>query len=63
MENSEPQGMELPLKGGNYSPVHVTNNDTIGAAILGAMALLLLIALLRAQARMRTWEKMLPSKA
>jgi hypothetical protein len=63
METPDTKGMELANKGGNYSPVHVSNNDTVGAAILGAIALLLLIALLRAQSRTRTLEKMLSSNA
>ena len=37
----------------NYNPVMVTSNDTIGTLLLGILALILLIALLRAQARNR----------
>lgn len=47
-ENNEP---ELAHKGGNYSPVTVTNNDTVGALVLGILALVLLIAFLRARAQ------------
>jgi len=60
MENLESKGMELALKGGNYSPVHVTNNDTVGAALLGAIAVLLLIAFLRSRSGKRAFAKALP---
>jgi hypothetical protein len=53
------QGLELANKGGNYSPVTVTNNDTVGAAFLGIVAVLLLIMFMRAQARTRALEQQL----
>ena len=37
----------------NYNPVRVTSNDTVSTILLGGFALILLIALLRAQARNR----------
>jgi len=37
---------------GNYNPVNV--NDTVGVMLLGIIAIILLIALLRAQARNRS---------
>jgi hypothetical protein len=37
----------------HYNPVTVTSTDSFGAIILGALAFILLIALLRAQGRNR----------
>lgn len=45
--------MDDPRRWSNYNPVVVTNTDTIGAALLGQLALALLIGLLRSQARNR----------
>ena len=62
MDTLETKGMDLASKGGNYSPVHVINNDTIGAVFLGTMAFVLLIAFLRAHAQNRAYEKMLSER-
>ena len=45
--------MDDPRRWANYNPVTVTSSDTIGAALLGLLALVLLIELLRSQARNR----------
>lgn len=50
---AEMQGLELAMRGGNYSPVTVTNHDTVGTAFLGVLALFLLVAFLRERARNR----------
>ena len=38
---------------GNYSPVSVTNKDTVGAVFLGILSIILLIGWVRAEARIR----------
>jgi hypothetical protein len=63
MNQSETDSAELARRGGNYSPVTVTNNDTVGATFLGLIAILLLVALLRAEARYRALEKRLSQKS
>ena len=57
MNTLEDKGMELAGKGGTYSPVTVTNHDTVGAAFLGVIAILLLVALFGTQRRMRAMKK------
>ncbi len=37
----------------NYNPVTVTVNETVGVLVVGGLALILLMALLRSQARHR----------
>jgi len=44
---------EAPLTVDHYNPVDVTLGEVIGTTFLGLLALLLLIALLRSQARNR----------
>ena len=51
--------MDDPKRWANYNPVMVTSTDTIGAGLLGLIALVLLIALLRSQARNRRLLKQL----
>ncbi len=59
MNDVETQGMELANKGGNYSPVHVINNDTVGTLFLGMLALFLLVVFVRAQKRNLELEQVL----
>lgn len=59
MNPSEINGVELAGRGGNYSPVTVTNNDTVGAAFLRIVAILLLITLMRSQKQNRDLRKKL----
>ena len=49
MKPSDTQSLELASKGGTYSPVSVTNHDTVGATFLGVIALILLAVFLRVQ--------------
>ncbi|MDX1687289.1 MAG: hypothetical protein R3248_04835 [Candidatus Promineifilaceae bacterium] len=44
---------EAPLTIDHYNPVDVAMRETIGTTLLGVVALILLIALLRSQARNR----------
>lgn len=44
---------DLPLTIRHYNPVRVTVGEAIGTILLGLLAILLLLALLRSQARNR----------
>lgn len=55
--NAEEKGMELAHKGGNYSPITVTNNDTMGTLVLGVVSIALLIALVCSRRRISKLEK------
>lgn len=47
--------MQTPaVSPGNYSPVTITVNDSVGAIFLGLLALIMLIGWRRAEARYRT---------
>lgn len=60
--DTEMAGVELAARGGNYSPVKVINNDTLGTLLLGIMAIILLIAFMRSQARNRLLESALGNR-
>lgn len=57
MNASEEKGLDLAMRGGTYSPVTVTNHDTVGAAFLGIIALISLAAFLMSQRRIWKMEK------
>lgn len=59
MAKDETAGLELAKKGGNYSPVHVVNNDTVGTVFLGVMTIVLLVAYLRVLRKNRELERQL----
>ena len=60
MDAMQDKGLELAGRGGTYSPVTVSNHDTVGAAFLGVIAILLLVALFGTQRRMRFMKKRMP---
>lgn len=47
----------------HYNPVTVTVDDTVGAALLGIVALVLTIALLRSEARYRRLLRQINSRS
>jgi hypothetical protein len=54
-----------PVSPGNYSPVTVTVDDTVGGVFLGILALILLVGWMRSEARYRkllTQQKTATSK-
>ena len=54
-ENNNPmlEQSTPPVSPGNYSPVTVTVNDTVGSVFLGILAVILLIGWMRSEARYR----------
>jgi hypothetical protein len=57
------QGLEMASRGGNFNPVTVTNHDTVGAAFLGLLSILLLVGLWRVSARAAALEKTLTQRS
>lgn len=53
MENEGRESKKYPVYSGNYNPVSVNVDNTVGVVVLGVLAVALLIALLRAEARAR----------
>ena len=53
IDNPIPEETTPQAKPGNYSPVTVTNEDTVGAVFLGILSIILLIGWVRAEARYR----------
>lgn len=52
-QDHEAAATTLSAKPGVYSPVNINASEAIGSLFLGVLALVLLIALLRAEARNR----------
>ncbi|MEO8355423.1 MAG: hypothetical protein ABI621_05895 [Chloroflexota bacterium] len=58
-----PQDKTPSVSPGNYSPVTVTMEDTVGATFLGILAVILLIGWRRAESRNRRLVKQLRTDA
>jgi hypothetical protein len=53
MDNSLLEGQTPTVSPGNYSPVTINIKDTVGAALLGTLAVILLIGWMRSESRYR----------